>query len=263
MQLSDVLSKQPSLVFKTVDGFLIGKAGKIGQKVQLKVSPVLLNYYCESCENMRTFSSKGELACIFVNRNMISIDCVMACACGSTVEAWFIVESENDITSANPKIRILKRSERLSDTVRINTSRYGEYDYLLDKAQRAYREELGAGAIVYLRKIYESITIQMAQSVDIEIINKDGYQRPFKKILTEVDKRCHILPREYSGDDGYKLFGELSDIVHGEYDEELGLKKFETLYKLVTGILDNVRNKEEFNEAKRALGWPEDEGEPE
>lgn len=259
MRLSNVLSKPPKPIFDPVDGFLIGKQGNMGQKVDIDIGTVALNYYCQTCEDLRTFYSKGKLTCIFVNKSMISIDCVMSCACGSTVEIWFIVECDNDITSVNPKVRILKRSERLSDTVKINTTRYGEYDYLLDKAEKAYREDLGAGAVVYLKKIYESITIQAARSVGIEITNKDGYQRPFKKILTEVDQRCHIIPSEFSNN-GYKLFGELSDIVHGEYDEELGLKKFEPLHRLVIGILENVRNKGDFMDAKHALGWVEDEG---
>lgn len=256
MRLSNVLSKPPKLSYETVDGFLVGKQGDFGQKVDLDVGTVALNYFCETCDDLRTFYSEGKLSCIFVNKNMISIDCVMSCNCGSNVEAWFLVDCEDDITSLTPKVRILKRSEKLSSTVRINTTRYGEYDYLLNKAVQAYREELDAGSIVYLRKIYESITVQTALAVGIGINKSNGKQRPFKELLEEVDKKCHIIPNEFSAK-GYQLFGELSDVVHGEYDEELGLKKFEPLHRLVIGILENVRNKEEFKDAKKALGWPE------
>lgn len=258
MRLSNVLSKPPKLAYETVDSFLTGKQGNFGQKVDLDIGTVALNYFCETCDDLRTFYSKGKLSCIFVNKNMISIDCVMSCNCGSTVEAWFLVECEDDITAPNPKVRILKRSEKLSNTVRINTTRYGEYDFLLNKALHAYREELGAGSIVYLRKIYESITVQTALAVGIEINKPNGRQRPFKELLEEVDKQCHIIPVEFSAK-GYQLFGELSDVVHGEYDEEVGLKKFEPLHRLVIGILENVRNKEQFKDAKKALGWPDDE----
>ena len=48
-------------------------------------------------------------------------------------------------------------------------------------------------------------------------------------------------------------------MVHGEYDEELGLRKFEPQNRLVVGVLENVKNKEELKEAIGALGW-EDEG---
>lgn len=122
MRLSSVLSKPPKPLFEPVDGFLMGKQGNLGQKVDLDVGTVALNYYCETCDDLRTFYSKGKLTCIFVNKNMVSIDCVLACACGSTVEVWFVIESENDITSLSPKVRILKRSERLSESVRLNTS---------------------------------------------------------------------------------------------------------------------------------------------
>ena len=80
MRLSSVLSKPPKPLFEPVDGFLMGKQGNLGQKVDLDVVTVALNYYCETCDDLRTFYSKGKLTCIFVNKNMVSIDCVLACA---------------------------------------------------------------------------------------------------------------------------------------------------------------------------------------
>ena len=56
----------------------------------------------------------------------------------------------------------------------------------------------------------------------------------------------------------YKLFQELSNVVHGEYDENLGLAKFDSLYRLVIGILDNVNNHKEIIEATTALGWDDE-----
>lgn len=258
MRLSDVLSKLPKREYVQVDGFLVNKKCTIGQQVNLDIGSVALNYFCPNCDDLRTFLSKGKVSCICVNKTIISIDCVLACNCGANVQIWFLVEAENDLTTISPKVRIIRRDERLAGDVLRNGQRYGEFSALLDKAEQAFWNDLGAGAIVYLRKIYENITIQAAKSVGIEIKNKDGYQRPFKKILTEVDQRCHIIPSEFSSN-GYKLFGELSDIVHGEYDEDLGLKKFEPLHRLVIGILENVKNKDDFREAKRVLGWIEDE----
>lgn len=257
MRLSTVLSKKPDFKFVQVEPFLVGKQGNCGQKVDLDIGTVALNYFCENCDDLRTFLSKGKLSCIFVNRYLISIDCVLECTCGSKVEVWFLIESENDITSYDPKVRILKHSEKLSPTVHPKANGYGEYDAMLNKAERAYREELGAGSIVYLRKIYESVTLKMADSYGIRTTDNNGYRRPFKKILTEVDKKCNIIPSEFS-ENGYKLFGELSDIVHGEYDEDTGLKKFEPLNRLVIGILENIRNREELKKAMSALGWDDE-----
>ena len=42
----------------------------------------------------------------------------------------------------------------------------------------------------------------------------------------KVDEKSSIIPREFSKD-GYKLFRELSDIVHGESNEKEGITKFE------------------------------------
>ena len=259
MRLCGVLSKPPKLSYEPVEGFLTGKKGTIGQKVDLSVGTVCLNYFCEECDDLRTFNSQGTLSCIFVNKNIISIDCVLQCTCGSTVEIWFLVESENDITSLTPKVRILKRSEKLSNTVKLNTSRYGEFDSLLNKAEQAYREELGAGAIVYLRKIFEMVTVQTANSMGIDYPKYEGGNpKNFSALLEKVDAECSIIPTEFSKD-GKRLFKELSTVVHGDFDEELGLKKFEPLHRLVIGILENVRIKEQFKDAKKALGWPEDE----
>ena len=148
----------------------------------------------------------------------------------------------------------MKKNARLSEHV-TNSPRYGEYSTLLDKAELAYNEGLGAGAIVYLRKVFEKITIQSAEAMNIEYSkHPGGNPRNFKDLLIKVDKQCSIIPAEFSAN-GYKLFQELSNVVHGEYDENLGLNKFDSLYRLVIGILDNVNNHKEILEATAALGW--------
>lgn len=256
MRLSSILSKPPSFDFKEVDAFLLGKQGKCGQKVEINVGQIALNYYCENCEDLRTFYSQGRLSCIFVNKKLISIDSVLTCNCGSNVEAWFLVECESDFTIINPKVRILKHCERLSSTVRKPNHRFGEYELWLRKAEQAYREELGAGAIVYLRKIYEDVTIKAAQSLGINTHKANGNLRPFFQLIEEVDRSVHIVPPEFA-ENRYELFRELSDVVHGEYVESMGLRKFEPLNRLVIGILENIRNKRELIDAMRLLGWEE------
>ena len=73
-------------------------------------------------------------------------------------------------------------------------------------------------------------------------------------MLQEVDRQCAIIPREFS-ENGYRLFGELSDIVHGEYNEDLALSKYESLHRLIVGVLDNVKNNNELMTAVGLLGW--------
>lgn len=259
MRLGDVLSKQPQHQYVQVDGFLVNKKGYLGQKVNLSAGTVALNYFCANCDDLRTFSAKGSLTCIFVNKQLISIDCVLSCVCGATVQVWFLIECKDDITSTVPEIRILKKTEKLSNTVKTNTNRYGAYTILLDKAEQAYRDDLGAGAIVYLRKVFETVTIQAADAIGIDYPRYDnGNPRNFADLLQRVDGECEIIPKEFSKN-GYRLFRELSTVVHGDFDEEQGLMKFEPLHRLVIGILENVRNKAEFKEAMRSLGWS-DEG---
>lgn len=58
--------------------------------------------------------------------------------------------------------------------VRINDNRYGEFTPLLDNAMQAYTDGLGAGAVVYLRKIFEKLTVKTAEAVNIEYAQYDG-----------------------------------------------------------------------------------------
>ena len=158
MRLGDVLSKPPKRNFVQIEGFLVNRKGIIGQQVKMSVGKVMLNYYCSRCEDIRTFTSRGRLSCVFVSTRIISIDCVLTCSCGTDVQVWFSVEAEEDIRGQAPKVRILKRSEKLSEKVSIVSEQYGTFSLLLNKAEHAYREGLGAGAVVYQRKIMEKIT---------------------------------------------------------------------------------------------------------
>lgn len=260
MRLSGVLSKPPNRDFVQVDSFLLDKMGNTGQQVELDVGQVMLNYYCSHCEDNRTFASKGKLCSVFVSKQIISIDCVLICGCGTNVQAWFLVECEEDIRGHAPKVRILKRSEKLSSMVKISSDRYGKFSALLDKAEHAYREDLGAGSIVYLRKVFEMITVQTADAMGVPYEKHEGGNpKNFYTLLKKVDEQYSIIPKEFASD-GYRLFRELSSVVHGEYNEELGLSKFEPLHRLVIGILENVRNREELKSAIGALGWNADGG---
>lgn len=256
MRLSEVLSKKPSKSYVQVDSFLQNKKGIAGQSVKISVGNVALNYYCEECEDLRTFSSKDKLEAIFVNKNTISIDCVLLCSgCRKAIPVWFIIESNNDITSQAPKVRILKKSENNIQIRETNNNYYNKYVELLNKAEQAFNENLGAGAMVYLRKVFEKVTVDTAKAIHLQYSQyKNGNPKNFYQLLEQVDEKCSIIPREFSKD-RYKLFRELSDIVHGENNEENGIKKFEPLYRLVVGIVENVKNHEEIMESIEKLQW--------
>jgi hypothetical protein len=179
--------------------------------------------------------------------------------CDSSVAVWFLVESYTDIVGLAPEVRILKRREKLSESVRLGSEQFANFAEMLDKAYRAHRDGLGAGATVYLRKIFEQITIQTAMAVGISVTGQNGGKKPFRNLLEEVERQHSIIPREFS-DNGYRLFGELSDVVHGEYDEQLGLRKFESLHRLVVGVIENVKNNEEIMSAIDSLGWNDNGG---
>lgn len=259
MRLSDLLSKPPMKQYVQVDSFLQGKKGKKGQIVDVFVGKIGLNYFCINCDDLRTFYSDDKISIIFINKNLISINCVLSCGCGAVIPVWFLVNSENDITGQVPHVKVLKKSEKLIDITKNNNRKYGEFAELLDKAEHAYNEELGAGSIVYLRKVFEKITVQFAKVMEIEYKkHENGNPKNFSELLEKVDKKCTIIPKEFSKN-GYKLFRELSEVIHGEYDEKIGLSKFESLNRLVIGILENVKNHEEIMKAMENLDWKVDE----
>lgn len=261
MRLSHVLSKSPTLEFRQVEGFLNEKKLATGKQRKIQVGPIALNYFCKKCEDVRTFCSREEIYCIGVNEHLVSIDCVLTCHCGASVQIWFLVDCYGEISGRAPEIRILKRTEKLSPDALLNTEPYGEFSELLEKAQRAHRERLGAGSIVYLRKVFEKITVKTADAAEIAYVKHEGGNpKNFSNLLKQVDEKCSIIPREFSAN-GYKLFRELSNIVHGKYNEELALQKYESLHRLIIGILDNVKNNNELVTAIGFLGWDNDGGE--
>lgn len=258
MRLSDVLSKPSTDNFIQVEGFLGNRKLGISKQRKINVGKIALNFFCKNCSDDRTFCSDNELFCMGVHDQLVSIDCVLKCPrCESSVQTWFLVECDDEIYLQAPKVRILKRSEKLSDMVLFSEGQYDDFSDLLEKAQRAYRDELGAGSLVYLRKILERITIQTAEVAGIPTRYPNSRRKPFKRLLEEVDAQKSIIPKEFSSN-GYRLFGELSDVVHGEYDEKLGLQKYEALQRLVIGILQNVKNNHELISAIGSLGWDEE-----
>lgn len=232
-----------------------------GDFVEIDAGRIALNFYCKKCEDSRTFMSPDRLHALIINENLISIDAFLQCpVCKAEIQVWFLLEVK-DMFTEEPKVKILKRTEKLSKNVsELRENSFGIYTDLLEKAMRASREGFGAGAIIYLRKVFEQVTSEAAKASNISTtyINSNGKEKRknFKDLLTEVDTKCAIVPIEFSNN-RYKLFGKLSDVVHGEYDEEIALEKFSAFYRLVTGIIENIKSKEEFQSAQQALGLSE------
>jgi hypothetical protein len=168
---------------------------------------------------------------------------------------WFLIDFEGDMLSRSPSVRVLNKFEKLSEYVLISRERYGELSDLLEKAETAFRVGLGAGSVVYLRKIFERITIKTANVLQIDYPKyESGNPKNFSDLLKKVDEEASIIPKEFSND-GYRLFRELSGVVHGNSNEEDAIENYRAFYRLVTGILDSVKNNEEIMDAIGKLGW--------
>lgn len=108
--------------------------------------------------------------------------------------------------------------------------------------------------MIYLRKVFEMTTVQAAELVDIPTKTRNKKRKPFRDLLQEVNELSRIIPREFSND-GYRLFSELSEVIHGDSDEVEALEKYMPCRRLLMGIIDNIRNAQELEEAKAILGW--------
>ena len=74
MRLSDVLSKEPSMKFEQVEGFL-RKGLPHGGQQKLDVGVVCRNFYCKNCESELTFSTgeKTKISCVGVTNRSVNI----------------------------------------------------------------------------------------------------------------------------------------------------------------------------------------------
>ncbi len=267
MRLSDILSKEPSSDFNSVDNFAPKNCAKIGKSYKIDVGKIFLNQKCNSCNQVHQFYSDDILYFIPINNELISIDCRLTCQyCKKiSVPVWFLVQVEgmsmmkgNKSVSflRNAKVRLLYKHFKYSSDVEPAPLEYKkEYSDLLIKADQAYYNGLGAGALVYLRKLYEKFTLDIAKSNGIAYLDKKNKQVNFRELLERVNTRCLMIPPEFSAN-GYRLFEELSNIVHNDsIDEEPGIKKYTSHRRLIVEILDNIRDKKELSAVISKLEW--------
>lgn len=261
MRLSSVFSKPPSDNPKEIDGFLDGKKLAKGKTRKVSIGNVTLAFFCKACDDTLSFYSSGDLYCIGVDDHSVSLDCILQCPQCNTVHipAWFLIASEKEIFSRAPEVKILKRSFKLSEHVSWPGSRVSEFEEMLDKASIAYLEGLGAGSVIYLRKILEVITQQVGNVAGVSRNSANGRKKSFKDFLKEVNAQKAFIPIEFSAN-SYRLFGDLSNVIHGDFEEQIALQKYPALQRLVVGVIENVKNSQEIMTAINALGWNDEGG---
>lgn len=258
MRLSEILSKEPSDNFIQIESFMNGRNLKAGKQRKIEIGTIGLNFHCTNCDNLRTFWSDKDIYCLGVDETTISIDINLKCGCGNHIQVWFLVESERSIYDYAPLVRVIKKGIRLGDNAKINIDCYGEESILIERADLAYSEGLGAGAMVYLRMIFEQVTKRVANEMGIPIIHANNRRKNFWTLLKEVDETQPIIPQEFKNN-RYKLFKELSEIVHGNSNEEQALMKYSPSRRLIIGILDNIKNNAEICDALLHFDWEDSE----
>lgn len=255
MRLSDLLAKVPDTTSAQVEGFLDDRPLPWGKHKKIKVGRIFHNFHCRNCDAQRTFESGDELYCLGLGDQQVSIDATLKCAaCKSAVEVWYLARGEGDLYGRAPTVRIDRYTENLRDIADRVGESDGPFADLVKRANLAYEAQLGAGSMIYLRKIFEMVTSEVAEIANIPTKKDNGHSRPFKEILQKVNEKRQIIPQSFSSD-GYKLFGELSEVIHGDSDENEALKKFKPCLQLVLGVVEEVKRDNMFANAIEELGW--------
>jgi hypothetical protein len=255
VRLSSVLSDAVVLRLSQVEPFM-GKANAgWGSHRRIDVGTVTRQYYCTACESVRPFNSKKQLNCLVAGPDVVSIDVVLKCVdCANTVEIWFLLKCADDLFGQAPSVSLVYCNEHLGSSASALGPNNRVMQDLLDRADLGRRVGLAAGSIVYLRKHFEITTHTAATGAGVPLQTEKGKRRSFADILKEVDQEIQIIPGEFS-QDGYRLFSELSEVIHGHADEMLALGKYAALRRLVVGVFENVQNRAEFAQATNDLGW--------
>lgn len=242
-----------------------------GDFIEIQIGKITMPFYSQKCDDIVSFVSSKKLHCLIVNEKMISIDCHLECTdydeddpicsgCNHCVQSWFLVEAD-DIFKPTPTVCVAKENFKLPEHIKFPVETENKFSEWLNKAEIAHKERLGAGAVIYLRSVLEQITIKVGHDAGVDIYKPNGKTKPFNQVLQAVDQQCSIIPVIYS-DNGYNLFMKLSEIAHGNSDEDTAIKEYEPLRRLVVGILENIQKKEaeiknnaEIQKALEAIGF--------
>ena len=227
---------------------------RTGDFIEIQIGTITLPFYSSLCKDTNSFISPKRLHCLIISKSMISIDCHLRCMdyeennstcmkCNPYVQAWFLV-GINDISEIYPTVNLIKQSFKIPKDIKLPIEMEDKFSEWLGKAEIAYKERLGAGAIIYLRSAFEQITLEVGHKAGVDVYKTNGKSKPFEQVIRAVDKECSIIPVIYSNN-GYELFKKLSEIAHGNADEETALREYEALRSLVVGIIENVRKNEE------------------
>lgn len=255
MRLSDVLNRAPDTAKTQVENFLGARKVAWGQHKKIDVGKVVHNFYCRICSDFRTFLSSEVLMCLVTGDRQVSIDAALRCpVCSSSVEAWYLVASEGDLYAHTPTVFLERYTENRRDSATSAGADPGQFEDLLERAEIAYEGQLGAGSMIYLRKIFEAVTTEVATVAGIATTGRNGSRKPFRTLLEEVDRTHHIIPRRFSNN-GYLLFAELSEVIHGNSSEEMALLKYLPCRQLVLSVVNNVKGDQAMASAIDALGW--------
>lgn len=196
------------------------------------------------------------MSCLVTGNSTVSIDATLRCSVCSaaSMEVWFLVACDDDFYASAPRVHLERYTENRRD---VSVASGEQFEDLLERARIAHDNGLGAGAMVYLRRIFEDITARVAEIAEVPTLQANGRRVQFRQLLETVNARHHIIPQSFASN-GYLLFSELSEVIHGGASEEEALRKYSPCRQLVIGVVENVKRDQEITRAIDALGWDVD-----
>ena len=144
-------------------------------------------------------------------------------------------------------------AEGFSNEIQVYKNLLGAELLSLQLAQKLHSQGIGAGAFVYLRRIFENVVIEKVANRKYGNIDGWDYQSWKKKngrMKEKLDDLADVLPDFINH---HELFNVLSVGVHS-LDEETCLQYFSTVQKAIIEILDTEILKEKEAETRKLLG---------
>lgn len=93
---------------------------------------------------------------------------------------------------------------------------------------------IGSPSEENFKGLFDDIDVNSNKLGPDTFVDKNGktQHKSTERYLKEVNEKRNIIPAEFSND-GYRLFRELSGVVHGNCSEKEALLKFNAFYRLV------------------------------
>lgn len=207
-----------------------------------------LDFYCPQCEEKSTFrrhditpatlaaQSASLVPGVYPHREPEQrlFDLEYECTRYKHISIFYFVVDENSVFKIG---EYPSRVSRFSDEMPEYKKILGDEYMSLQIARELYSQGIGAGAFVYLRRIFENVIVKRVARRKYREVSNWNYTE-WKNQHSTMDRKLSDLSKELPDFiNNQELFRVLSAAVH-ELDETACLQHFTLIEKAITEILD-------------------------